>query len=62
MEYQTGKENINALLECSQMLFSLVAPLRGGEQARLPDENFRDRILAGFDAMERMAFELQIPW
>ncbi|SDL99820.1 type VI secretion system protein ImpK [Geoalkalibacter ferrihydriticus] len=60
MEAQRETDRVNALLECSQMLFSLVAPLRGGAGAPLPDEDFRDRILAGFDAMERMAFERQI--
>ncbi|MDO3379315.1 type IVB secretion system protein IcmH/DotU [Geoalkalibacter halelectricus] len=60
MEVQKGSDRVNALLECSQMLFTLVAPLRGGAEARLPGEDFREQILAGFDEMERMAFERQI--
>jgi type VI secretion system protein ImpK len=61
MEYQTGKENINTLLQCSQVLFSLVANLRSGDRETQPAEDFRERILQGFDEMERLAFELQIP-
>jgi type VI secretion system protein ImpK len=60
MESQVRTGEVNPLLECSQTLFSLVAPLRGSDDGKQPDEGFRDRIMAGFDQMERMAFERQI--
>jgi type VI secretion system protein ImpK len=51
----------NSLLECSAELFALAAPLRSGRtSSELPD-NFRERVMAGFDTLERMAFERQIP-
>lgn len=51
----------NPLLECSAELFALAAPLRSGRgSAELP-ENLRERVMAGFDTLERMAFERSIP-
>jgi len=53
--------SVNPLLECCSELIAIVMPLRTGrESAQLPDD-FRERILGGFDTLERMAFERQIP-
>ncbi|OOG23476.1 hypothetical protein B1C78_11115 [Thioalkalivibrio denitrificans] len=52
---------LNPYLECSANLFSLVSRLRCEDRgAGLPD-SFRDSLLAGFDMLERRAFELQLP-
>ncbi len=51
---------VNAVLECCSELLAIVMPLRGGRgSAELP-EDFRERVLGGFDTLERMAFERQL--
>ncbi len=51
---------VNPLLECCTSLFALTAPFRGGDRGESLPGNYRERILAGFDEMERMAFERKI--
>lgn len=50
----------NPLLQCGATVLSLVAPFRRGDRGVAVDGDFRERILAGFDEMERLAFEAQI--
>ena len=50
----------NPLLECSQSLFSLVAPFREGDRGAGLDATYREKLLEGFDVLERLAFERQI--
>ncbi len=51
---------LNPILECCSELLAIVMPLRGGrESATLPDD-FPERVLGGFDTLERMAFERQL--
>jgi type VI secretion system protein ImpK len=52
---------LNPYLECSANLLSLVSRLRGEDRGAGLPENFRDSLLAGFDMLERRAFELQLP-
>lgn len=52
---------INPLLECCAQLFALCAPLRSGRAGAELDAGFREQVLSGFDVLERMAFERQIP-
>lgn len=52
---------INPLLAAAADLLAVVMPLRAGrDSANLPAD-LRDRVLAGFDTLERTAFEQQIP-
>ena len=50
----------NPLLECCTPLFALVAPFRKGDHGESLPEDYRQTILAGFDELERMAFERQL--
>lgn len=50
----------NPLLECCSELFAIVMPLRCGRQSVSLSDDFRDQVLGGFDALERMAFERQL--
>jgi type VI secretion system protein ImpK len=52
---------VNPLLECSAELFSITAALRGRRESADVGEDFRERVRGGFDVLERMAFERQIP-
>ncbi|MEN8141300.1 MAG: type IVB secretion system protein IcmH/DotU [Thermodesulfobacteriota bacterium] len=50
----------NPLLECAATVLSLAALFRGEERGADLEEDFRERIMAGFAEMERLAFERQI--
>lgn len=60
MDAEKNQIPVNSLLECSQTIFSLVAPFCCGERGAALPADYRDKILAGFDELERMAFERQI--
>ncbi len=60
MEKQQRDRDVNPLLTCSQSIISLAAPFRCGERGASLDADYREKILAGFDELERMAFERQI--
>jgi type VI secretion system protein ImpK len=51
---------INPLLECGETIFSLMAVFIKGDRGAGLGPDYRDKILSGFDIMERMAFERQI--
>ena len=51
---------VNPLLESATSLFALTAPFRAADRGAAVPENYRENILAGFDELERMAFERQI--
>lgn len=56
-----GLAPINPLLECCAELLAVAMPLRWGrDSAELPAD-LRERVLAGFDTLEHMAFERQLP-
>lgn len=59
---ENNKELIrtNPLLECAEMIFSLIAVFTKGDRGASLDLDYREKILGGFDTMERMAFERQI--
>ena len=52
---------INPLLECSASLFAYAALFKRGDRGAKVNMKFRRVILAGFDEMERKAFEMKIP-
>lgn len=51
---------VNPLLECGETIFSLMAVFIKGDRGAGLGPDYRDKILSGFDIMERMAFERQI--
>lgn len=51
---------VNPLLECGETIFSLMAVFIKGDHGAGLGPDYRDKILSGFDIMERMAFERQI--
>lgn len=59
---QTDKTHrpINPLLECGETIFSLMAVFIKGDRGAGLELDYREKILSGFDIMERMAFERQI--
>lgn len=59
---ESNKELIrtNPLLECTEMIFSLIAVFSKGDRGASLDLDYREKILAGFDTMERIAFERQV--
>lgn len=52
---------INPILECSASLFAYAALFKRGDRGAKVNLKFRRVILAGFDEMERKAFEMKIP-
>ena len=60
MQTQSRTAPHNPLLQCCEVLFSLVAPLKNPQKAATLDDSFRERILAEFAVMEKKTFDLQI--
>lgn len=60
MDIDPGKETLNPLLECAANIFSLIAPLRRGDQGAGLDAGLREKIRAAFEEMERLAFERRV--
>ncbi|BCR03014.1 hypothetical protein DESUT3_00830 [Desulfuromonas versatilis] len=60
MDNGAEKTRINPLLECSETIFSLIAVFKRGDRGAGLDADYREKVLSGFDIMERMAFERQI--
>jgi type VI secretion system protein ImpK len=52
---------INPLLECCASLFAYAALFKRADRGAKINPKFRRAILAGFDEMERKAFEMKIP-
>ena len=52
---------INPILECSASLFAYAALFKRADRGAKVNPKFRRAILAGFDEMERKAFEMKIP-
>lgn len=55
-----SQKAINPLLECGETIFSLMAVFIKGDRGAGLELDYREKILSGFDIMERMAFERQI--
>jgi len=56
-----GKQlTTNPLLECCTSLFALMTPFKAADRGAGVPENYRDNIIAGFNELERMAFEREI--
>ncbi len=60
MENENEHKRTNPLLECAETIFSLIAVFKKGDRGASLDLDTREKILGGFDTMERMAFERQI--
>ncbi len=60
MDSETTKGRTNPLLECSETIFSLISVFKQGDRGASLDLDYREKMLSGFDVMERMAFERQI--
>ncbi len=52
---------INPLLECCASLFSYAVLFKKNDRGAKVNPKFRRAILAGFDEMERKAFEMKVP-
>ncbi len=50
----------NPLLECCTSLFALTAPFKAPDRGASIADDYRDNIVAGFDELDRMAFEREI--
>ncbi len=60
MEKNAESIRTNPLLECAEPIFSLLAVFTKGDRGASLELEYREKILAGFDTMERLAFERQI--
>ncbi len=60
MENEKEITRTNPLLECAETIFSLIAVFKKGDRGTALELDYREKILGGFDTMERMAFERQI--
>jgi type VI secretion system protein ImpK len=60
MATDTIHRPLNPLLECGETIFSLMAVFIKGDRGASLEPDYREKILSGFDIMERMAFERQI--
>lgn len=60
MEDEKQTTRINPLLECAETIFSLISVFDKGDRGAALEPEYREKILSGFDTMERMAFERQI--
>ncbi len=60
MENEKQITSSNPLLECAETIFSLISVFKKGDRGSSLDLDYREKILGGFDTMERMAFERQI--
>lgn len=56
----TEEKNVNSLLECSAIIFTLTSLFRQDDHGINLEMDFRERLMAGFDEMERMAFDRKI--
>ncbi|HEB58434.1 MAG TPA: DotU family type IV/VI secretion system protein [Gammaproteobacteria bacterium] len=50
----------NPLLECCTSLFALMTPFKAADRGAGIPEGYRENIIAGFNELERMAFEREI--
>ncbi len=60
MTKEPTRQVLNPLLECGETIFCLMAVFIRGDRGAALALDYREKILSGFDIMERMAFERQI--
>jgi type VI secretion system protein ImpK len=60
MDKEERKSTGNSLLQCGATVLSLVAPFRRSDRGVAVESDFREKVLAGFDEMERLAYESRI--
>ncbi len=60
MDSENSHKQINPLLECGETIFSLISVFKKADRGASLELEYREKILSGFDVMERMAFERQI--
>jgi len=56
----SARAKVNPVLECCTSLFAMTAPFKAADRGANLDAGYRETILAGFEEMERMAFERQL--